>query len=75
MQTQELMTMRLMASRGFSPRLLATFANGHAHESAAGVRLHYDLCIDPTVYPAVAQAVGGMHRQMNDQVGMYWDIA
>ena len=60
--------MRLLASRGFSPRLLATFSNGHATEAAQGVRLNYDLCIDPSVYPVVAATIGNMHRQMNDQV-------
>ena len=60
--------MRLLSSRGFCPRPLASFANGHAHEAPRGVRLSYDLCIDPTVYPAVAKTLGDMHRQMNDQV-------
>ena len=63
-QSREVLAMRMFAFRRFGSRLFATFANGYVYEYAPGLTLTYELCIDPHVYPLVAQKIGELHREM-----------
>jgi len=62
------LTSRLLASNHLGPMVFASFSNGLAREPVYGRSLSYETSIAPSVYPAVAAAVGAAHRLLRPHV-------
>lgn len=66
-----------MSSKGYAPKLFATFDNGMVYSYIPGEVLNVNTCRDPTVYPLVATMLAKMHKLSYDasipKVPLVWD--
>lgn len=66
-----------MSSKGYAPKLFATFDNGMVYSYIPGEILNVNSCRDASVYPLVATMLAKMHKLSYegnlDKVPILWD--
>ncbi|XP_065205682.1 ethanolamine kinase 2 [Planococcus citri] len=73
----EVQNFKLMSSKGYAPKLFATFDNGMVYSYIPGDVLNVTSCKDASIYPLVATMLAKMHKLSYDsnvpKIPLVWD--